>query len=307
LHEYGVPNARAAAVCDQVWTEAFKALLVDDRISEVEAAYLAALRRPLNIGEDVVIDAERRFTIPRYQKALRDALSDHELSEEERAHLERLAEGLRISPALQRDIYSKDAKDLLQAVLADMLADRRLSPDEFTRFAALATHLGINASFEEATQARMHRYALYWRVEHGDIPVVDVSIVPQRGERCHFVCHGQWLEYRKQTRTTGYYNSGVSIRVARGLYYRVGASRPQHITTEGLTEIDRGTLYLTNKRVLFDGATRNWSVRWASIIAFHACSDGIVLEKGTGRSPHLVLDGDAELAAVLCGALLAGA
>lgn len=307
LREYGLSEARVAEVCDQVWTEAFKTFLADDRISDAEAAYLAVLRRPLNVGEDVVMEAEQRFTIPRYRKALRDALADQELSAEEHAHLEQLAAALRISPALQRDLYSKDAKDLLQAVLTDILADRRLSPEEFTHFAALAKHLGINASFEEATEALMHRYALYWRIEHGDIPAVDVPIALQRGETCHFVCQARWLEHRRQTRTTGYYSSGVSVRVARGLYYRFGSSRPQRVTTEGLAEIDRGVLYLTNKRVLFDGATRNWTIRWATIIAFHAYSDGIVLEKGTGKSPHLVLDGDAELAAVLCGALLAGA
>lgn len=307
LREYGIAEARAAGICAQVWTEAFKTFVADDQISDSEAAYLAALRRPLNIGEDVVIDAERRLAIPRYQKALRDALADHQLSAQERADLERLAAGLRISPAMQRDLYAKDTKELLQAVLTDMLADHRLSPEEFANFATLAKHLGVDPSFEEATQARMHRYALYWRIENGDLPAVEVPIALQRGETCHFVCEGRWLEHRKQTRTTGYYSSGVSVRIARGLYYRVGASRPQRVTTEGLTEIDRGTLYLTNKRVLFDGEQRNWTIRWPSIIAFHAYSDGLVLEKGTGKSPHLVLHGDAELAAVLCAVLLARA
>ena len=62
----------------------------------------------------------------------------------------------------------------------------------------------------------------------------------------------------------------------------------------------------TNKRILFDGAQRNSTIRWSGVIAFQPYRDGLVIEKATGRSPHLILEGDAELAAVICGAILAG-
>ena len=149
------------------------------------------------------------------------------------------------------------------------------------------------------------RDLLFAAVENGDIPIVDVPIQLQRGEVCHFVTPASWHEFRKSTRTVGYYSQGVSLRIARGVYYRVGASRPQRVTTEGLTEIDAGTLYLTSKRVLFDGATKNSSIRLSNLIGYEVYSDGLKLEKGSGRSPYLLFEGDAELAAVILGRLLA--
>jgi hypothetical protein len=102
----------------------------------------------------------------------------------------------------------------------------------------------------------------------------------------------------------GYASQGVSIRIARGVYYRVGGSRPQRVTTEGLTEIDAGTLYLTNKRLLFDGRAKNTSLKLNTVIAFDVYTDGLAIEKGSGRSPHLLLNGDVESAATILGRLL---
>jgi hypothetical protein len=135
---------------------------------------------------------------------------------------------------------------------------------------------------------------------------VEVPISLQRGEVYYLCCEARWLEYRKRTQTVGYYSSGVSFRVALGVYYRVGASRPQRVTTDGLTEVSSGTVYFTNKRLLFEGVQRNSAIRWSSVFAFEAFADGISIEKATGRRPHLMLAGDAELAAVIRGAILAG-
>ena len=71
--------------------------------------------------------------------------------------------------------------------------------------------------------------------------------------------------------------------------------------------MNSGIIYFTNKGLLFDGVHRNSAIQWSSVIAFEAFADGIIIEKATGRSPHLIPAGDAEFAAVICGAILAEA
>ena len=95
------------------------------------------------------------------------------------------------------------------------------------------------------------------------------------------------------------------MRVVRGVYYRIGASSPRRVTTEGLTTLDSGDLYITNKRVVFNGARRNLTLKLDTLLAFQAFSDGFALEKQSGKSPHFILRGDAELANVILGAALA--
>lgn len=292
-------------VCHQAFGTAYHACVRDDLLSEAEVKYLADLRRLLDIGEDVVSQLERETILPRYQAAVVEVLADNRVTSEERARLDALSSALRISPAIAREAFATKAGAVLQSTLGAALADRRLTPEEFLHFSELAKEFGIEPSFGDATLKLMHRYSLFWRIEQGDIPVTDVPINLQKGEVCYFRAPAQWLEYRKQVRTVGYYSQGVSVRVMRGVYYRVGGSRPQRITTEGLTTLDTGDLYITNKRVIFDGTRRNLSLKLNTLLSFEAFSDGLALEKPSGKSPHFIVDGDAELANVILGAVLA--
>jgi hypothetical protein len=84
-------------------------------------------------------------------------------------------------------------------------------------------------------------------------------------------------------RSKGHYagkSSGVSIPVGsiggRSVRYRVGASRGHY--EQGAptpTAIDTGTVYITNKRVIFQGARQTRECAFAKLIGFHhSDSDG---------------------------------
>ncbi len=67
-----------------------------------------------------------------------------------------------------------------------------------------------------------------------------------------------------------------------------------------MTQLDSGTLYVTNKRLLFDGAQNSKSIALKKIIRFTVFSDGIKIEKDTGRDQYFIGSGDSEvLGAVL--------
>lgn len=301
---YGLKERHGQSVCDRLWRKAFVALLDDARLTDAEYGYLTALRNPLDIAEATVIAAEQEHVLPKYKAALQEMLSDGRLESDEVARLHQLAADLRIHDATAKRLLNEAVTAILDPAFEKMIADHRVSPQEFADFAVLAHRLNTNATFGEAAKQALHRYALFWRIENGDAPAIAAPIALQRGEECYYSSEAQWFEFRKQTRTVGYYSQGMSFRVARGVYYRVGASRPHRVTNEGLTEIDQGIIYITNKRVLFDGVRRNTSIRMSNIIAFTPYSDGIMIEKSSGRSPVLVLKGDAEFAAVLLGKLI---
>ncbi|HET7024378.1 MAG TPA: hypothetical protein VFI39_04165 [Gemmatimonadales bacterium] len=287
-----------------VYRAVLEAFLSDDVLSDQEVSYLFDLRHAFNLGEDDILALERSVIHPRFNKAIEDVIHDRTVTTGERTLLAQLGSSLRLSPAIQTDLFRKAATELLQETLDASIADHRLSPTEDADLKALAANLGISMQYDQATKAELARFALLWRIENGDLPEVSVDLNWQKGETCHFAAPVRWLEFRKTTRTVGYAGQGVSIRIARGLYYRVGRSTPQRVTEQGLAEIDKGTLYLTNKRLFFDGQGKNTSIRLQNIIAFEVYSDGIAIEKGSGRTPHLMIDGDVELAATILGRLL---
>ncbi|MFN3385343.1 MAG: hypothetical protein ACK42Y_02010 [Candidatus Thermochlorobacter sp.] len=96
----------------------------------------------------------------------------------------------------------------------------------------------------------------------------------------------------------------MRIRIAKGIYYRVGTVAPQRITSKELTYIDSGKLYLTNKRVIFMGAIRNFTIRMERILAFTPYSDGIKIEKDSGRNPTLKIDKNVDICCLMFSRLL---
>ena len=59
------------------------------------------------------------------------------------------------------------------------------------------------------------------------------------------------------------------------------------------------------QRMIFDGALKNTTLRHSSVLGFQLFQDGIVVDKASGRSPHLMIEGDTETLAVILGAALA--
>lgn len=66
-------------------------------------------------------------------------------------------------------------------------------------------------------------------------------------------------EMRKRREYVGGY-SGFSVRIARGVYYRVGGFKGNPVEKTELTHVDEGVLVFTNKNLYFVGQTRSYKI-----------------------------------------------
>ena len=307
LLEYDVAGIEARSVLMRTWRHVLEAFLSDNTFSDREIDYLDALREAFGLSDGEVEEVERDVVHPRYALALRDALADARLRDEERANLARLAKQLRLPENVQAELYERSTRSLLEGLLNESVADRRLSPEELHQLTAVAQHLGVTPDFDAATERMLDRYAVFWRIENGDLPratVENVQLEPE--ETCHCVMPAERFE-RKGEASTFDGEGVVSVRIARGVYYRVGSVSDAPINRLPLRRLDGGRLLVTNQRVIFDGpqGTGAWALRDVASYQVHA--DAIVLELRTGGHPTFAIDGDVELAAVILGAALARA
>lgn len=305
LAAFGVRGSKARAVLVEVWREAVTTFLADDEISAAEAQYLSDLRRALGLSDTELREVEEDIVHGRFRSAVADALADDHLSAREREKLDALASAVRLPAQVRDRILREHREQRLTTALQAAIADERLSPQELADLYSLARALDMTLSVDAPTQKALDRFSLLWRIDNGDLPVLSVPIKLQRGETCHAVAQATWLEMRTRTDRINYGGPVASIRIMKGLRYRVGSVRVQRITRDELTEIDRGTVYLTNKRVIFDGAKKNTTLRLSALLSFTPFNDGVVLEKSTGKPPHLLLQGDVELFTAILGAALA--
>jgi hypothetical protein len=227
-----------------------------------------------------------------YRRAVGERLEDGSLSEDETAFVEALRSKLLLSDEYADRLRSAAGAEVFQR--AELLAttDVRLAPGEDAELNALAESLGIDRGQATANPALLERLRLYWTIENGELPIATVAINLPRGERAHLQVSGaQWHEYRTQTRQVGFQRrtnhiidatpAGVSLQFALG--GDAEAVELRTVTSEELTHLDTGVLYVTNRRLILDGPQLNKSIALNEILTFGLLPDGLSIELAEGR------------------------
>ena len=268
---------------------------------------VAGVANPLGLSPADLSHAERGAALSRVRAKINEALSDHTFSGVERAELRAISEALGIGQAEIDELVRTEIQPILSGALEAALADRRYTPKEEASLTQLAASLGVTLSQDAAATAATQRCRLLWEIENGRLPEIAAPITLQRQEVCHFACDCSWRELRTRTVRVNYSGPTASIRIMKGVYWRMGSIAPKQVTETDLVEVTRGTLYVTNKRLLLDGANGNKAVTWRAVFGQELYSDAIKLEKASGKDPYLfVAPSDIEVAStVIAGAMAA--
>ncbi len=85
---------------------------------------------------------------------------------------------------------------------------------------------------------------------------------------------------------------GVSMKICKGVYYRVGASKGHSVDYQYQNELGKGIFIITNKNIYFIGE-KQVKLAISKILSFKPYSDGIVLVKdGTNPKPYTFIGFD---------------
>jgi hypothetical protein len=261
--------------------------LTDSKLENSEINSLKHLRNILLLKEK---DAENLLTLETeklYEKHVKVTVGDGRIDEVEKQNLERLKTGLLISESVASKIYEKNAKEILQKVVDGAISDERLSPDEETEMYEVAKSLGIDLVLEERTKGVLDRYKLYWQIENAELPEITSDINLQKSERLHFKTYVKWLEQRSVTKRINYGGPTARVKIAKGIYYRVGSVGVQRVSEDVWQTIDSGQIYLTNKRLIFMGSKGNKPIALNKILNIKPYQNGVDIQKETGKSPFL--------------------
>lgn len=122
-----------------------------------------------------------------------------------------------------------------------------------------------------------------------DLNMINEGILPNifvpnlnlsKDEICYYAEIG--YTFKDKTITTGYTgkSSGVGIRIMKGLTYKTGGSDGKAIReTQRTTYI--GTLYITNKRVIYTSSNECFDKTFDKITSIIEAKDGIILQIGS--------------------------
>lgn len=105
------------------------------------------------------------------------------------------------------------------------------------------------------------------------LPVITVDVNLQKDEKCYYVEENVSLGEERSVRVTR--GTGASVRVVKGVWVHGYGSNS--ISTPTLRKVDNGTVFLTNKRLIFLGRFHNKNIKYDDILATNQYSDAISL------------------------------
>ena len=86
-------------------------------------------------------------------------------------------------------------------------------------------------------------------------------------------------------------SSGISVRVAKGIYYRTGGFRGHPVETTYMQRISVGSVCLTDKHIYFSSPEKSFRLSFDKIINIDTYSNGVGLQKDGANSKPIFLEG----------------
>jgi hypothetical protein len=153
--------------------------------------------------------------------------------------------------------------------------------------------LDTNGAYSRVAKAAVIRELLEGKLPQRVTVVGEVPFNFQKGENLLWLFPGAtYLEQRMRTQYEGSYQ-GVSVRVARGLYYRTGGFRGRPVSTAEMVNLGQGSFGITERHMYFSGPSKAFRVRYDKIVSFTAYSDGIGFQRDAQTAkPQVFITGD---------------
>jgi len=183
-------------------------------------------------------------------------------------------------------------EQFLEDGVLDTTEEKRLV--EFKdRFALSQNELDRNGSLTKIVKAAVLRDVINGVVPQRMSVDGNLPINLQKGEQVVWAfSSSKYLEDKIRRQFVGG-SQGVSIRVMKGVYYRVGAFKGQSIEHTERVHIDTGWVVVTNKNIYFAGTKKSVRMPYAKIVSFEPFSDGIGVMRDTATAkPQIFVTGD---------------
>jgi len=291
---------------EEAWEDCIKRDLQEGGVSHAEELRLDALLEALGLSD---IKAERRRLWNRVLKHRRGLMGVkiEELVHEGMALAAAAHAGASGAGRVLTDVETEirthaaaaqmeepDLKSLvakcMEGEMEEMAEDGHLSHAEEHAVQALCRLFDIQGgdSAENSIWSRVDQLAVLRDLSTGSVPKRFAQAqMPFRMMKSETLI---WLfdkvEYRAMRTRREYRggSTGVSVRVAQGVYLRQSAFKGRPLEVDEFVHMDTGLLGITTKHLYFTGPARSFRIRHSKIVSLTPYTDGIGLTRDTATA-----------------------
>ncbi len=239
---------------------------------------------------------ERRVAMEQYREALNAVLADDHLSDAEAARLDEVARALGLA-AEDRTAQNIEA---CKALWLRVNSDKRITAEETANFERALTLLGVTKEQAGFDQLAFNRGVVLASMESGAGPpavenIGGLPIQKKPGEAFHWACPAALCRWKARVTRVNYAGPTVSIRIMKGVRYRLGSFAPQVSKAEYLGTEDAGYLWMSSQRLGFHGNRKSFAIPWGRVAAFEATPNGLRITKEGKETPYILIPDDFEV------------
>ncbi|WP_341227936.1 hypothetical protein [uncultured Arcticibacterium sp.] len=238
-----------------------------------------------------------------YQDLLHVFLNDTALSENQKSELEDLARFYNILDSDLRVIHKKEITNVFKAITSDGI----ITEIEKAHLEDLMSYFGFARSDFGFNQKEFNKCYTLGLIENGELPKTNIptlNLILKKDEFYHWGCEMKLKQFKKVNSGASYRGLSSSVKIAKGVRYRIGSYKVSSNTREELKVIDNGLFWLTNQRVGFQGTKKSFSMPYTKIHSFELTKDGIYLFKDGRESPFIMELDDYDVPCLLISTIL---
>jgi hypothetical protein len=265
----------------EIYESNLKETIQDYSITYGEKEVLTKIKDYFQLPDTAINSIKSKYAKTALTHLAKQKLADNQLTEEEMQEIGLFAKELNISEEEVNRINQKNAIELYENAVKHAVADKMVSVDEQQTLKKLAQQLGINlreAAIDMKLRNDYYYLVLLNALEQGYLPECKPpSIAIQKDELAYWEISSNLVFTR--TNATRYFDQDhrVRIKVAKGVSYKLGASRGTPIT-EHISSNHPGVFVVTNKRVVFAASQQSFSIPFTQLHSFDTYTDGIGLQ-----------------------------
>lgn len=239
----------------------------------------------------------KREGLKKYQESISSFLADSELSVEESDKLAEIQGEFGLSAEDVRNIH----KTSVGSVFSNISSDQRITDEEKEALEKLLDHFALSKSDIAFNQDNFNKYYTLALIDKGVLPTIangqsEVNIVFKPDEVLHWAVAASMMKRKRVTTRVNYGGLTGSVKIMKGVRYRVGSIGVQSVSKEIMATEDSGAFYITSQRIGYIGYRKQFSFPFKKIGSLELRSDGLHIFKDGKEAPYILELRDYEVA-----------
>lgn len=245
--------------------------------------------------------------INEYAEKLTEVAKNGDFTKEELADVEKYAKYCSLRDDQREEAELKAVKEYLYTALDDGLINvKELATCQ--KLLEVCSHISQDKKYRLA-KGIDDFHAIYKIGTTGEIPALDdydLGIMLKRDEIVYYCRNASYQKKSKKTQAIKYSGLSTSVKICKGVRYRIGSISPVRETAEFWETQDTGYFFITNQRIGFSGESKSFSFPIAKIFSISIGDGGLTIFKEGRETPFVVACPPYDLAMYLVSCLLNG-